>query len=111
MAQRHVGIALDEALEPGAVTSSSNKPTGKAGSSKPPCSLLVVARDTFVPYWTTVTSALGTTAPDGSFTVPRKVPVVWARKQAAESNMIGKQKKFRRLFIVLCFGTVRIRGI
>jgi hypothetical protein len=47
---------------------------------------VVVSRENWVPRWTAVTVALGITAPPGSETVPRIVPVAWPNTQAGKNG-------------------------
>ena len=65
-------------LKPAVSTSTVYGPTGSAGRTKSPLVSAVAVRLVLVPSSVAFTFAPAITSPDGSLTVPRRSPVVWA---------------------------------
>src|ERR1017187_9694334 len=65
-------------LKPAVSTSTVYGPTGSAGMTKSPLASELAVRLVLVPSSVAFTLAPGITRPDGSLTLPRRSPVVWA---------------------------------
>ena len=72
-------------LKPASATLRLYVPGSTAAKKKPPVALVTMSREKRVPSLASVTVAPGTTAPDVSVTVPRKLPALWANALVASA--------------------------
>src|SRR5580692_6141658 len=91
-------------LNPSRSTLSEYWPTGSVVNSKLPSGFVTANRVTAVASCQTLTLACATTAPEGSVTVPRTVPVVCASTILMGSNDAkNKMHAFHLKFSDMCF--------